>query len=185
MKLFVGLGNPGSKYVAHRHNVGFMLLDQLAEEYGPVSWSKKFSGELATIEIDNQKILILKPHTYMNLSGQSVQAAMAFYKLKPEQITVFHDDLDLPVAKCRIKTGGGHGGHNGLRDIDSHIGKNYRRVRIGIDHPGEKHAVSGYVLHDFAKSERAEIDALIERLSSHISLLIRGQEVELLNQVAK
>ncbi|MDG1287968.1 MAG: aminoacyl-tRNA hydrolase [Rickettsiales bacterium] len=184
MHLFVGLGNPGTKYANHRHNVGFMLLDALATDNHAPRWSKKHQGELTEISVDGEKILLLKPQTYMNNSGRSVQAAMAFYKLKPEQITVFHDELDLANAKLRIKTGGGHGGHNGLRDIDAQIGKEYRRIRIGIDHPGHKDAVSGYVLHDFSKDERHAIDTLIDNIIRHTPLLINGEDVALMNKLA-
>lgn len=185
MKLFVGLGNPGSQYQNHRHNVGFMMLDALASEHNAPKWSKKHQGEVTEITVDGEKILLLKPQTYMNLSGQSVAAAMKFYQLSPADITVFHDELDIPNARVKIKTGGGHGGHNGLRDIDKHIGKDYRRVRIGIDHPGHKDAVTGYVLHDFGKAEREAIDALIDQLIRHCDLLISGEDAKLLTELAK
>lgn len=184
MKLFVGLGNHGTKYSGNRHNVGFMVLDALAANNGSPKWSKKFSGELAEIAINGEKILLLKPQTYMNNSGRSVIAAMSFYKLKPEQVTVFHDDLDLANAKLKIKTGGGHGGHNGLRDIDANIGKEYKRIRIGIGRPNHKDEVSDYVLHDFSKAERYEIDELIGNLSRNTDLLASGQDAELMNKLA-
>ncbi len=184
MKLFVGLGNPGSKYSGHRHNVGFMVLDALAEDQHAPQWSKKHQGEVTEITLDGEKILLLKPQTYMNLSGQSVAAAVKFYKLEPADVTVFHDELDIPCAKVKIKTGGGHGGHNGLRDIDKHIGKDYRRVRIGIDHPGHKDAVTGYVLHDFSKAEREAIDTLIDQLVRYSDLLVSGEDTKLLTELA-
>lgn len=185
MQLFVGLGNPGAKYANHRHNAGFMVLDALAEAEHAAKWSQKFSGEITEIAIEGEKILLLKPQTYMNLSGQSVSAAMQFYKLTPQQLTVFHDELDIDPGEIRIKTGGGHAGHNGLRNIDAHIGKDYRRVRIGIGHPGHKDAVSGYLLHDFSKAEREVIDGLTDALIRHISLLVSGKDVELANQLTK
>ena len=146
---------------------------------------QKHQGEITEINVDGEKILLLKPQTFMNLSGQSVAAAMKFYKLLPSDITVFHDELDIPNAKVKIKTGGGHGGHNGLRDIDKHIGKDYRRVRIGIDHPGHKDAVSGYVLHDFGKAEREAINHVIGQLTRHLELLISDEHVKLLTELAK
>ncbi len=185
MKLFVGLGNPDTKYEKNRHNVGFMVIDALAANNHAPKWSKKFQGEVTEITLEGEKVLLLKPQTYMNLSGKSVQAAMAFYKLKPEDITVFHDELDIAVGEIRTKTGGGHAGHNGLRDIDAQIGKNYHRVRIGIDHPGHKDAVSGYVLHDFSKAEREQIDTLIDGIIHHISLLVSGNDAEFMNKVVK
>jgi PTH1 family peptidyl-tRNA hydrolase len=182
MLFFTGLGNHGPKYAGHRHNVGFMILDQLAADYNASKWIQKFHGEVAEISLANEKILLLKPHTYMNRSGRAVSAAMQFYKLSPEQLTVFHDDLDLPVAKLRIKTGGGHGGHNGLRDIDAHIGKNYRRVRIGIDHPGHKDEVSDYVLHNFSKNEQQAIDMLLEDISRYADLIVAEDDAGLMNK---
>ena len=185
MKLYVGLGNPGAKYAKHRHNAGFMVLDAIALDNHAPKWSKKHQGEITEITLEGEKILLLKPQTFMNLSGQSVSTAMKFAKLEPKDVTVFHDELDIPNAKVKIKTGGGHGGHNGLRDIDAHIGKEYRRIRIGIDHPGHKDAVSGYVLHDFGKAQREDIDRLFNQLIRHLDLLISGQDTKLLNELAK
>ncbi len=184
MKLYVGLGNPGEKYANHRHNAGFMLLDALADATSAPAWSSKFNGAITTISIEDEKILLLKPMTFMNRSGQSVAAAAKFYKIEPKDITVFHDELDLPNAKCRIKFGGGHGGHNGLRDIDAHCGKEYRRIRLGIAHPGHKDAVSGYVLHDFSKTEREAMDTFIDRIIIHRNYLINNQDAELMNKLA-
>jgi len=152
--LIVGLGNPGGQYVLNRHNVGFMAADILAHDYNAGSESSKFSGLLRSATVDGKKVLLLKPQTYMNLSGESVQKAMQFYKIKPEHVIVIHDEIDLPAAEVRAKQGGGHAGHNGLRNIDQHIGKNYHRIRIGVGHPGNKDDVSNYVLQNFSKEEQ-------------------------------
>src|SRR6056297_3617388 len=154
MLLFAGLGNPGTKYAGNRHNIGFMALDRIAADHGFGPWKAKFQGEIAEGRLGGEKLLLLKPMTYMNLSGQSVGEAMRFYKLAPGDVTVFHDELDLAPGKVRVKTGGGHAGHNGLRSIHQHIGESYARVRLGIGHPGRKELVSHYVLQDFPKSER-------------------------------
>lgn len=185
MKLFVGLGNPGKKYEGNRHNAGFMAVDAMAEAFGAPKWSKKFSGEIAEISVEDEKIILLKPQTYMNLSGQSVGAATQFYKINPLQVTVFHDELDIPLGEIRIKTGGGHGGHNGLKDIDAHIGKEYRRVRLGIGHPGHKDMVSDYVLHDFSKAERETMDELIGQIIRQLELLVRGEDADFAREVKK
>lgn len=184
MHLLIGLGNPGSSYAGNRHNAGFMLVDALAEEYRASSFSKKFSALVAEAEIAGQKILLIKPQTYMNRSGQSVQAAMQFYKLSPSDITVFHDELDLPLGKLRVKMGGGHGGHNGLRDIDTQIGKEYRRVRLGIDHPGDKDRVSDYVLSDFATTEKPIVKDWLEKICQHLPLLLENKDAEFMSRMA-
>lgn len=181
MYLIVGLGNPGASYARHRHNIGFMVIDRLA---GDASFAKKFSGELATITRGGEKLLLLKPQTFMNLSGQSVQAAMAFHKLAPEQIIVIHDDLDLALGKVRIKQGGGHGGHNGLRDIDARIGDAYHRIRIGIAHPGDKEKVHGHVLSNFSKEEKPVIDPIIEGLADHLQLFWEHSPQGLMSKLA-
>lgn len=166
MKLFVGLGNHGEKYAKNRHNIGFMVLDALASKHQVIKWSDKFSSKVAEIMLEGEKVLLIKPQTYMNRSGRAVIAAMQFYKLSAEDITVFHDDLDLSLGDVRLKQGGGHAGHNGLRDIDANIGKDYHRVRMGIGHPGHKDLVSDYVLHDFAKSEFDAVERMIEEAIS-------------------
>jgi len=150
MQIFVGLGNPGANYVHNRHNIGFMALDQIATEnsFGP--WKSKFQGRISEGRLGHEKVILLKPETFMNLSGKSVGEAMRFFKLGSTDITVFHDELDLAPGKCRVKSGGGHAGHNGLRSLHQHIGADYQRVRLGIGHPGHKDAVAGYVLHDYA-----------------------------------
>lgn len=154
MRLFVGLGNPGSGYSRNRHNIGFMAMDQIASDHGFGPWKSKFQGEVTEGRLGSDKVLLLKPGTFMNRSGQSVQAAMQFYKLEPSDVVVFHDELDLAPGKCRVKQGGGHAGHNGLRSIHGHIGEAYGRVRLGIGHPGHKDKVAGYVLHDFPEGGR-------------------------------
>lgn len=163
MHLLVGLGNPGASYARNRHNIGFMAIDTIAQIYGLSPWKKKFQGEMADGQIADQRVILLKPQNYMNRSGQSVRAALDFYKLEPAQVTVFHDDLALPHGRIRVKKGGGAGGHNGLRDIDRHCGVDYWRVRMGIGHPGDKNRVHGYVLQDFAKSEE---ECLIDMLAA-------------------
>ena len=151
--LIVGLGNPGSGYAYHRHNIGFRLLEALRTDVSFPGWSVKFQGLTTTGMLGRTKLILLQPQTFMNLSGTSVQGAAQFYKVPPENILVIHDDIDLAPGKIRFKQGGGHGGHNGLRSIDSHLGKNYWRLRIGVGHPGHSDQVAGYVLHDFPKEE--------------------------------
>ena len=155
MKLFVGLGNPGVKYAGNRHNIGFMAMDRLAADHGFAPWRKAFQGMAADGRLGDDRVVLLKPGTFMNLSGQSVGEAMRFFKLTPADVTVFHDELDLAPGKLRLKQGGGHAGHNGLRSLHEHIGEAYGRVRLGIGHPGHKDAVAAYVLHDFAKADQA------------------------------
>ncbi len=184
MKLFVGLGNPGAKYAGNRHNVGFMAVDRIAQDHGFGPWKSAFKGEVAEGRLGTEKVLLLKPGTFMNLSGQSVQAAMAFYKLALEDITVFHDELDLAPGKCRIKQGGGHAGHNGLRSISAMVGEAYGRVRLGIGHPGHKDAVAAYVLHDFAKSDQDWLDDLLRGLSDGATSLASGDGQKFMNAVA-
>ncbi|MEL6477093.1 MAG: aminoacyl-tRNA hydrolase [Pseudomonadota bacterium] len=182
MQLFVGLGNPGAKYARNRHNIGWMALDEIARGFGP--WRSKFQGEIAEGRLGTAKILLLKPQTFMNLSGQSVGEAMRFYKLTPAEITVFHDELDLAPGKCRVKTGGGHAGHNGLRSLHQHIGPDYIRVRLGIGHPGDKEKVPGYVLHDFAKADDAWLDPLIAGIGDGAAKLAEGDPAGFQNAVA-
>jgi PTH1 family peptidyl-tRNA hydrolase len=184
MRLFVGLGNPGAKYAGNRHNIGFMAVDRIAAEHGFAPWRAKFQGQIAEGRLDGEKVILLKPETYMNLSGDSVQAALQFYKLAPEDVTVFHDELDLAPGKCRVKQGGGHAGHNGLRSIHSHIGEAYARVRLGIGHPGHKDRVSAYVLSDFAKSDRDWLDDLMRGISDGAPALAQGDGARFLNAVA-
>lgn len=188
MWLLVGLGNPGAKYANNRHNIGFMAVDEIFDRHeGPVApaWREKFNGQFAEIRMDGEKILLLKPMTYMNNSGQSVAAAARFYKIPPERIVVFHDELDLPPKKVRVKQAGGAGGHNGLKSIDSHMGKNYWRVRIGIGHPGDKDRVSGYVLSDFASADQEWIDPLLEIMAKEAGHLVERQPDKFMTNVAQ
>jgi PTH1 family peptidyl-tRNA hydrolase len=180
--LIAGLGNPGRPYAQQRHNVGFMAVDALAGR--SASFSKKFQGELAELRREDAKLWLLKPQTFMNCSGQSLRAAADFYKLPPAQIIVLHDDLDLPLGKIRIKQGGGHGGHNGLRDIDAHLGTDYWRIRIGIGHPGDKDKVHDYVLSDFTDTERRIIDPLLEHLAEHLPLFWKKSPAALMSRLA-
>jgi PTH1 family peptidyl-tRNA hydrolase len=184
MKIFAGLGNPGSKYQGNRHNIGFMAIDAIHRKlpFGP--WSKKFKAEISEGEIDGEKILLMKPQTFMNLSGESVGEAMRFYKLTPADITVFHDELDLPAAKVRVKTGGGHGGHNGLKSMDAHCGRDYRRVRLGIGHPGAKELVHNHVLGDFAKADQTWLDPLLDDIALHAGLLLKGDGSQFMNKLS-
>ena len=184
MKLFVGLGNPGRKFEANRHNIGFMAMDRIAADHGFAPWRARFQGEVSEGRLGSEKIVLLKPHTFMNLSGQSVGEAMRFYKLTPDDITVFHDELDLAPGKLRVKTGGGHAGHNGLRSIHQHIGEAYHRVRIGIGHPGDKARVAAYVLSDFAKADSDWIEDLLHGISEGAPALAQGDATRFMNAVS-
>ena len=184
MQLFVGLGNPGAKYAHNRHNVGYMALDHIASDHGFGPWKSKFQGVISEGRLGGEKVLLLKPETFMNLSGQSVGEAARFYKIAPEDITVFHDELDLAPGKCRVKKGGGHAGHNGLRSIHAHIDESYSRVRIGIGHPGRKDLVSHYVLHDFHKSDADWLDDLLRGISDGAPHLAAGDSGKFMNAVA-
>lgn len=184
MKLFVGLGNPGTKYAKNRHNIGFMAMDRIAEDHGFAPWRSKFQGQICEGRLGREKVLLLKPETFMNLSGQSVGEAARFYKIPVEDITVFHDELDLAPAKVRAKTGGGHAGHNGLRSIHGHMGESYGRVRLGVGHPGRKELVSAYVLHDFAKADEDWLDDVLRGLSDGAPYLAEGDAAKFMNAVA-
>ena len=184
MKLFVGLGNPGAAYAGNRHNIGFMAVDRIAADHSFGPWKKAFKGLIADGRLGDARVLLLKPDTFMNLSGQAVQAAMAFHKILPADVMVFHDELDLAPGKLRVKHAGGHAGHNGLRSIHGHIGEAYGRVRLGIGHPGHKDAVAGYVLHDFAKADADWLDDLLRGISDGAALLAAGESARFLNAVA-
>lgn len=184
MKLLVGLGNPGSKYQGNRHNIGYMAVDRIAADHGDGGWKSKFQGQVADVRFGSDRAVLLKPETFMNNSGQSVGEAMRFHKLSPEDIVVFHDELDLAPAKVRLKSGGGHAGHNGLRSIHAHIGADYDRVRLGIGHPGHKDAVAGYVLRDFAKADGDWLDDLLRGISDGVGQLVAGQGDKFLNAVS-
>jgi PTH1 family peptidyl-tRNA hydrolase len=185
MLLIAGLGNPGAQYSGHRHNIGFMLLDAVHQAYGFPAWTSKFNALLSKGLIDAQPVLLCKPQSYMNHSGQPVGEALRFYQLEPEKLWVMHDELDLPLAKIRVKQGGGHGGHNGLRDIDRHIGKDYWRMRFGIDHPGNKDAVSPYVLSDFAKSEQPLVQDRIEDIVRYLPVWIKEGHEKFMTRLAQ
>ncbi len=185
MHLLVGLGNPGDKYRNNRHNIGFMAADAIASRHSFPPFRQKFSGLVAEGTIDGEKVLILKPQTYMNASGDSVIAAAQFYKLGPTDVTVIYDELDLIPGKVRIKTGGGNGGHNGLRSIDPQLGNGYRRVRLGIGHPGHKDAVMRWVLGDFTRTDHTEwLEPLLQALAENAGMLIKGDESGIMNKLA-
>jgi PTH1 family peptidyl-tRNA hydrolase len=184
MKLFVGLGNPGAQYVRNRHNVGFMALDVIADEYRLGSWRKRFQGETTEGSLDGERVVLLKPLTYMNESGRSVGEAARFLKIPVEDIYVFHDEIDLAPGKLKVKTGGGNAGHNGLRSITAHMGNDYHRVRIGVGHPGAKDAVAHYVLHDFAKVEYDWLDPMLAAMAYAAPFLAKGDSARFLSQVA-
>lgn len=185
MHLFVGLGNPGARYAGHRHNVGFMAADAIAGRYGFAAPRKKFQGTIAEGRIAGEKVLLLKPGTQMNLSGNSVAAAARFYKVPIEKVVVFHDELDLAPGKVRVKTSGGEAGHNGLRSVSSHLGKDYRRVRIGIGHPGDKAKVTGHVLGDFSKADKAWLEPLLDAIADAAEWLVTGDDPRFMSEVAR
>jgi PTH1 family peptidyl-tRNA hydrolase len=183
MRLFVGLGNPGAKYAHNRHNIGFMAVDEIARRHGFAPWRRRFQGVTSEGTLDHEKIVLLRPETFMNESGRSVQEAAYFFKLGASDIIVFQDELELPPAKVRVKIGGGIAGHNGLRSISAHIGNDYRRVRLGIGHPGVKELVHGYVLSDFAKSDRPWVEALCAVMAENAGLLASGTDSTFQNKV--
>lgn len=184
MLLIVGLGNPGSQYARNRHNVGFMAADAIARRHSFSGFSRKFRGEIAEGTLAGEKALLLKPMTFMNLSGDSVGEAMRFYKLGPSDILVMHDELDLAPGKLKLKLGGGNGGHNGLKSIDAHCGRDYRRLRIGIGHPGDKARVNPHVLGDFAKADAEWRDPLLDAIAENADLMARGDDAGFLNKIA-
>ena len=174
--LFVGLGNPGEKHKNNRHNVGFMALDCLSAFHKFGRSRTKFLGRTAMGSLDDRKLISFKPQTFMNESGRAVRAASNFYKIGPERIIVFHDELDLPFGQVRVKKGGGHAGHNGLKSIDENIGTDYFRIRIGISHPGEKEKVTGHVLGDLSKEDAETLQKILTSIAENISTLIEGDE---------
>jgi peptidyl-tRNA hydrolase, PTH1 family len=183
MRLFVGLGNPEPRYAKNRHNIGFMAVDAIARAHAASPWRRRFQGETAEVVIGGERLLLLKPQTYMNESGRSVAEAQRFFKIPLSDVTVFYDELDLPPAKLRVKVGGGNSGHNGLRSITAHCGNDYRRVRLGIGHPGHKALVHGHVLGDFAKAEEAWVDDLCRACAEDIALLAKGDDASFQNKV--
>ena len=185
MQLWVGLGNPGANYAGNRHNIGFMAVDHIAADHGFSPWRKRFQGLVAEGQIGGVRLILLKPGTFMNLSGQSVAEALRFYKLGPVDMLVMQDELDLAPGKVRLKQGGGHAGHNGLRSIHAHVGGDYGRLRLGIGHPGHKDAVADYVLHDFDKADGVWLEPLLQALSQAAPLLAQGDGPGFLNDLAR
>lgn len=185
MLLFVGLGNPGAGYARNRHNIGFMVVDEIRRhhDFGPER--ARFQGLAAEGRIGGEKVLALKPQTYMNRSGQSVGAAARFFKLDPASIVVFHDEIDLAPGKVKVKDGGGHAGHNGLRDIIPHIGPDFLRVRIGVGHPGDKDRVMPYVLSDFAKAEQKDMQSLCETIAKSAAWLVEKDYPRFMTEIAR
>ncbi len=183
MLLFVGLGNPGAKYAGNRHNIGLMAVEAIAKRHGLSPWRRRFQGVAVEGPIGGERVQLLLPGTFMNESGRAVAEAMHFYKLGLADLVVFHDELDLPPAKLRIKTGGGNAGHNGLRSISAHVGNDYRRARIGIGHPGDKKLVHSYVLNDFAKAERPWVETLCDAIADNAELLAKGQDSSFQNRI--
>lgn len=184
MHLIVGLGNPGDKYRRNRHNIGFMAVDAIARRHGFPAFREKYQGLIAEGSIDGERVLLLKPQTYMNSSGDSVQQVARFYKLGPADISVLYDEIDLAPGKTRVKVGGGNGGHNGLRSIDPQIGTGYRRVRLGVGHPGHKDMVMPHVLGDFAKVEETWLIPLLDTLADNAAMIVRGDDNGLMNKLA-
>ena len=183
MRLFVGLGNPGAKYANNRHNIGFMAVEEIARRHGFAPWRRRFQGVTSEGTLERERVVLLRPATFMNESGRAVQEAANFFKLPAGEITVFQDELELPPGKLRVKVGGGIAGHNGLRSISAHIGNDYRRVRLGIGHPGVKELVHSYVLSDFAKSDRAWVVALCEAIADSAGLLALDRDSTFQNKV--
>jgi PTH1 family peptidyl-tRNA hydrolase len=184
LQLLVGLGNPGAKYAANRHNIGFLALEAIARRFGAAAWRGRFQGRAAEATIGGARCLLLCPETFMNNSGQSVGEALRFYKLEPSAVTVFYDELDLRPGKMKVKQGGGAAGHNGIRSMIAHIGPDFRRVRLGIGHPGRKELVMPWVLGDFAKADRDWLEPFLDALASELPLLLKGEEGSYMSRVA-
>ena len=183
MLLLVGLGNPGARHAGNRHNIGFMAVDAIAKRHGFSPWRRRFQGVATEASLGGERVLLLLPGTFMNESGRAVEEAAHFYKIGLDDIVVFHDELDLPPGKLRIKTGGGVAGHNGLRSISAHLGNEYRRARIGIGHPGVKELVHSYVLSDFAKSEKGWVETMCEAIADNAALLAKGPDSSFQNKI--
>ena len=185
MNLIVGLGNPGPAYENNRHNIGFLVVKQIYQFYGFNPWRAKFDGELSIGRIDNKKILMLKPMTFMNDSGRSIQKAITFYNLATENVIIIHDELDLPAGTLKLKRGGGHAGHNGLRSAHAHIGPNYTRVRIGIGRPTNKKTISNYVLNDFALKDYNWLSPMLNNIAKYIQFALKNDDPTFVNQVTE
>jgi PTH1 family peptidyl-tRNA hydrolase len=183
MRLLVGLGNPGPRYAGNRHNIGFMAVDAIVRRHSFSSIRERFHSLTAEGTIGGEKVLAMAPQTFMNDSGRAVQAAVQFFKLQPADVIVLYDEIDLPLGKVRTKRGGGAGGHNGIRSIDAHIGADYWRVRMGVDHPGQKELVKAYVLMDFFKEEHATVQAMLDAVAEAIPLMIAGDDGRFMNKV--
>lgn len=183
MLLFVGLGNPGARYAGNRHNIGFMAVEAIAKRHGFAPWRRRFHGVTTEGSLDGQKTLLLLPGTFMNESGRAVAEAANFYKIGLNEIVVLHDELELPPGKVRIKTGGGNAGHNGLRSMSEYMGNDYKRMRIGIGHPGNKDLVHSYVLSDFAKVERPWVETLCDAIADNAGILARDQDSSFQNKI--
>lgn len=184
MWLLIGLGNPGSDYAGHRHNVGFMAIDEIVRRHGFSAFKSRFRALVSEGALAGEKVLTLKPQTYMNRSGQAAQEAAAYFKIPLERIVVFYDEIDLAPGKVRIKTGGGSAGHNGVRSLDAHLGNGFKRVRIGVGHPGHKDLVHGYVLHDFSKADAIWLQPLLEAIADSADEIVAGRDAEFLNRIA-
>lgn len=184
-KIIVGLGNPGPDYALTRHNIGFMAVDAIAAKNAAGAWQRKFKGLCASATCGKQDILLLKPMTFMNLSGESVGEAMRFYKLAPADVIVFHDDIDLLAGKVKVKQAGGHAGHNGLKSLDAHIGADYWRVRLGVGHPGDRAQVSDYVLGGFNKSDAAWLETLLSAVAQHLPLMLAADDALFMNRITQ
>jgi PTH1 family peptidyl-tRNA hydrolase len=185
MRIIAGLGNPGARYAGNRHNIGFMAVERIAAAHGLGPWRARFSGQAAEGTLGGERVLLLKPQTYMNESGRSVGEALRFHKLEPADLIVIHDDIDLAPGKVKVKTGGGHAGHNGLRSVSAHLGEGYHRLRLGVGHPGHKDRVADYVLHDFAKADQGWLDELMRGIEDGAADLARLDWAAFQNRVAR
>jgi PTH1 family peptidyl-tRNA hydrolase len=183
MHILAGLGNPGQKYANHRHNVGYMAVERIASRHGFSPWTGKFRSQVAEGRLGGEKVLLLKPQTFMNLSGEAVGQALRFYRLEPGDLTAIHDELDLAPGRIRVKTGGGAGGHNGIRSLDAHCGPGYHRLRIGIGHPGDKTLVTPHVLGDFSREDRQWLEPLLDAIAEHAGLLALRDHAGFMNRV--
>jgi len=185
MLLLAGLGNPGPRYADNRHNIGFMAVDEIVRRHSFSPWRSRFQADCAEGRLGGEKVLALKPQTYMNESGRAVGEALRFFKLTPEDVIVIYDEIDLAPGKIRVKQGGGTGGHNGIRSIESHIGKDFWRVRLGVGHPGQKEMVHGHVLSDFAKADRVWVEKLLEAVAAEIPALAEGDAPRFMSRVSE
>jgi len=185
MQILAGLGNPGKKHAWNRHNVGFMAVDRIAERHGFQTWTKRFSGYISKGCLDGSRVILLKPSTFMNRSGQSIGEVARYFKIEPSNIVVFHDEIDLSPGKCRVKTGGGTSGHNGIKSVHRHIGSGYRRVRIGIGHPGIQELVTPHVLGNFSRSERQWLAKFLDCLADGAHLLVKRDNAGFMNLCAR